>query len=144
MQSVVALRTRPRAPVVQCLAKVDCSTQVRVEIFVTAGRLLVQDTFYIHYIYRPIVFDARHGQGRLECQLGNKHYQRSLMIAVHQSQHGFHIEVPHDYPQTGHRSATFYTANHMLYILETISTACAEYPSMMQGLQALEDWVKRQ
>ena len=66
----------------------------------------------------------------------------NVMLAIYLTKHGFGLRIPCD-TFSNNTSELDFSANQILEILQVLCTACAPYPSMVQGLNKLMDWVKQ-
>jgi hypothetical protein len=138
MQSVVALRPRGK---LQCTALIDGdkSPQLDVEISLDVHNIRLHNVYHITYIHFYINLVVKDGIARL-CY---HHAQFSGdVLAIRTQEHRFALHLP-EYNWTSSTSELYFTANQMLEILQTMRTACTEYPSMAQGLLELFNWVKQ-
>ena len=138
MQSVVALRPRGK---LQHTASIvgDKSPQLVVEISLDVHNIRLCNAYHVTYIHFYIEFDVKDGIASL-CYHAPQF--SGDVLYIRRQEHRFSLRIP-EYNWISSTSELYFTAKQMLEILQTMRTACTEYPSMAQGLLELSNWVKQ-
>jgi hypothetical protein len=136
MQTLLALH---KGPELHCTASVenDQAPRLRIEITCTMQGFHLRNVYHIGAIKYTIEFYAVVQGARLETAIWH-----NVVLALYLTKHGFGLRIPCDtFPNN--TSELDFSANQILEILQVLCTTCAEYPSMVQGLTKLMDWVKQ-